>query len=228
MHIIVLWKSSRWMGCKNGKGLTWDSKIVILGLRFNGEARDKVCTVQRTNAKKNENWFFGFSHATVHESCKKYAHSHGETIMYCRATSSKIWFMTIRKWKSESSWSNPLVSSSVHEWLIFVHSCVNSKCWPKRKVHSLHGSFNTFCISCLKNYNIFIVFPLYYMIYRNLSQVISVISSFIIKIIIIIIMSRHQHVYPWPYLPTFLYCLLLPICLLGYFLYRHRAVVCRF
>ena len=53
------------------------------------------------------------------------------------------------------------------------------------------------------------------------------------RIDIIIIMSCHQHRYPWPFLaPRFssltLYHPLLPADLQGYILYRHRAAVCRF
>ena len=45
---------------------------------------------------------------------------------------------------------------------------------------------------------------------------------------IIIIMSSHQHGYPWPSLATLLYCLLHPVGLQGYIPYRHRVTVCRF
>ena len=44
----------------------------------------------------------------------------------------------------------------------------------------------------------------------------------------IIIMSRHQHGYPWPFLATLLDCPLLLAALQGYILYRHRASVCMF
>ena len=47
-------------------------------------------------------------------------------------------------------------------------------------------------------------------------------------IIIIIILSRHQHGYPWSSPATPLYCPSLPVGLQGYILYWHRAVVCRF
>ena len=47
-------------------------------------------------------------------------------------------------------------------------------------------------------------------------------------IIISIIMSCHQHRSPWPSPTTLLYHPSLPVGLLGYILYRHRAVVCRF
>ena len=47
-------------------------------------------------------------------------------------------------------------------------------------------------------------------------------------IIIIIIMSQHQHEYLWPPLATTLYRQSLTVGLQGYILYRHRAVICRF
>ena len=46
--------------------------------------------------------------------------------------------------------------------------------------------------------------------------------------IIIIIMSRCQHGYPWPSLTTPPYQPLLPAGPQGYIPYRHRAAVCRF
>ena len=49
---------------------------------------------------------------------------------------------------------------------------------------------------------------------------------FVIKIIII--MSRHQHGYPWPSLATPPYRRLLPEGLQNYIPYRHRAAVSRF
>ena len=48
------------------------------------------------------------------------------------------------------------------------------------------------------------------------------------NIIIIIVMSCYQHGYPWPSLDTPSYFPLLPVGLLGYIPYRHRAAVCRF
>ena len=45
---------------------------------------------------------------------------------------------------------------------------------------------------------------------------------------IIIIMSRQQHVYPWPSLTTLSNRPLLLVGLQGYIPYRHWAVVCRF
>ena len=45
---------------------------------------------------------------------------------------------------------------------------------------------------------------------------------------VIIIMSRHQHEFPWLSPTTRLYCLSLSIGLQDYILYRHRAVVYRF
>ena len=48
------------------------------------------------------------------------------------------------------------------------------------------------------------------------------------KIIIIIIMSRHQYGYPWPSLATPPYRPLLPTGLQDYIPYRHRAALCRF
>ena len=47
-------------------------------------------------------------------------------------------------------------------------------------------------------------------------------------IIIIIIMSRYQHGYPWPSLATPPYRPLLPVGLQEYIPYLHRAAVCRF
>ena len=47
-------------------------------------------------------------------------------------------------------------------------------------------------------------------------------------IIIIIIMSCHQHGYPWPSLATFTYRLSPPAGLLGYILCPHIAAVCKF
>ena len=47
-------------------------------------------------------------------------------------------------------------------------------------------------------------------------------------VIIIIIMSRYQHGYPWPFLATLLYRPLLPAGLQGYIPYQHRTTVCRF
>ena len=47
-----------------------------------------------------------------------------------------------------------------------------------------------------------------------------------IIIIIIIMMSRHQHGSPWPSLATLLYRPSFPVGLQDYILYRHRAVVC--
>ena len=44
----------------------------------------------------------------------------------------------------------------------------------------------------------------------------------------IIIMSRHQHGYPWPSAATLLYRPSLLVGFQGYILYRHRALVCRF
>ena len=44
----------------------------------------------------------------------------------------------------------------------------------------------------------------------------------------IVIMSHHQHGYPWPFLATFLYRPLLLARLQGYIQYLHRAAVCRF
>ena len=44
----------------------------------------------------------------------------------------------------------------------------------------------------------------------------------------IVIRSRHQHRYPWPFLTTPLYRPSLLVGLQGYILYWHRAVVCRF
>ena len=44
----------------------------------------------------------------------------------------------------------------------------------------------------------------------------------------IIIMSRHQDGYPWPFLATILYRLLLRAGLQDYILYRHKAAVRRF
>ena len=49
-----------------------------------------------------------------------------------------------------------------------------------------------------------------------------------INLPIIIIMSRCQHEYPWPFFATLPYRPLLPAGLQGYILYRHRAAVCRF
>ena len=43
-----------------------------------------------------------------------------------------------------------------------------------------------------------------------------------------IIMSRHRHGYPWPFLATLLYRPLLLAGLQGYIPNRHRAAVCRF
>ena len=48
------------------------------------------------------------------------------------------------------------------------------------------------------------------------------------KCIIIIIMSRYQHGYPWSSHATPPYRPLLPAGPQGYTLYRHRAAVCRF
>ena len=45
---------------------------------------------------------------------------------------------------------------------------------------------------------------------------------------ILIIMSHHQHGYPWSSPATLLYCPSLPAGLQGYILYRHRTVICRF
>ena len=45
---------------------------------------------------------------------------------------------------------------------------------------------------------------------------------------IIIIVSRHQHGYPWPSLATPPYHSLLRLDLLDYIPYQHGAVVCRF
>ena len=45
---------------------------------------------------------------------------------------------------------------------------------------------------------------------------------------IIVITSRYQHGYPWPFLAIPPYRALLPAGLQGYIPYRHRAVVCRF
>ena len=45
---------------------------------------------------------------------------------------------------------------------------------------------------------------------------------------IIIIMSRHQHGYPWPFLATLLYREFLPAGLQGYIPYQHRVAVSRF
>ena len=47
-------------------------------------------------------------------------------------------------------------------------------------------------------------------------------------IIMIIIMSRYQHGYPWSSLATSPYCQLLPAGLQGYIPYLHRAAVWRF
>ena len=44
----------------------------------------------------------------------------------------------------------------------------------------------------------------------------------------IIIMSHHQHGYPWPFLAALFYCPLLLAGLQGFILYRHRAAVCWF
>ena len=49
-----------------------------------------------------------------------------------------------------------------------------------------------------------------------------------ICIYIIIIMSCHQHGYPWPSLATPPYCPSLPAGPQGYIPYLHRAAVCRF
>ena len=46
------------------------------------------------------------------------------------------------------------------------------------------------------------------------------------QIVIIIIVSRHQHGDPWPFHATLLYRPLLPAGLQGYIPYRHRAAVC--
>ena len=51
---------------------------------------------------------------------------------------------------------------------------------------------------------------------------------FLLTSIIIIIISRHQHGYPWPSLATPPYRTLLPAGLQGYIPYRHIAAVCRF
>ena len=50
---------------------------------------------------------------------------------------------------------------------------------------------------------------------------VSDISRKVPKVFLIIIMSRHQHGYPWLFLATLLHCLQ------SYILYWHRAVVCR-
>ena len=42
--------------------------VVMLALSFNGSARDGVFTVQRTEAKENENGFLGLSYLTLHET----------------------------------------------------------------------------------------------------------------------------------------------------------------
>ena len=53
-------------------------------------------------------------------------------------------------------------------------------------------------------------------------------SSFVSEVKIVdIIMSCHQHGYPWLFLATLLYRPLLPAGLQGYIPYRHRAAVCR-
>ena len=49
-----------------------------------------------------------------------------------------------------------------------------------------------------------------------------------VSAIIIIIMSHHQHGYPWPSIDTPLYRSLLPAGLQSYIPYRHRAAVRRF
>ena len=48
------------------------------------------------------------------------------------------------------------------------------------------------------------------------------------KIIIIIVVSRYQHGYPWLSLAIPPNRPLLPVILHGYILYRHRAAICRF
>ena len=62
---------------------------------------------------------------------------------------------------------------------------------------------------------------------RWLPLVITVTISSMIQIIIIIL-SRHQHGYPWPSFATTPYLPLLPPGLQGSIPYRHRAAVCRF
>ena len=71
---------------KKASGLM-DSKMVIamLALCFNGEARDHVCTVQRTEAKEDDNSFLRESFDTPQPN--RNAILHGSHLLFlCRYT----------------------------------------------------------------------------------------------------------------------------------------------
>ena len=69
--------------------------------------------------------------------------------------------------------------------------------------------FSVFCLFCFLFFGVFFAF-------------------FFWHSYIIIILSGHQHEYPWPSLPTPPYCSSLPVGPQGYTPYPHRAAVCRF